>query len=528
MIEHITRDTFQNISNLRNLHMSHNKISVLLSDTFYHVPLLQYLDLSYTNTFEYSSMSTLEAIKTLLYGLRIQQTTFKYLANIMYLDLSHTKITRDSAVAFSHLTEKLKFMSLCYTAFPMIGKLFRNTALVGLDLSGNAAAAFNILDDAFEGVSELKVLYFELSNLKNISWLKSLTNLQVLGVAGNNINVVSYDIFSTLSKLVVLDLSVNHVGNWYNRVFTNNKNLRILNLRDNNINIITSEMLKDFSLLDYLSLGDNNFVCDCLLRDLVDIAEYNNKNSDCTRHMIVDVMKNKGNSRISSNKDQNEIPMGTMNISSIIASHIFRRIRMKIDLSNSNVQRANKTRTRFILNHRKNTTTSCSSAEPEANSIVSKLNESSLKFQLLDYEDDHYWCFNETEKLNLIDLKCHQRSFLGDIVQQLSDLTFYAIVSAGTLLGLSLIGLIVYIKRWHIYYYYSSIKSAVLMSEAVKENLDKANSYESGVPNTYDIFISYCQNDRDWVLNELIPNVEESEQISICLHERDFQVGISH
>jgi len=42
----------------------------------------------------------------------------------------------------------------------------------------------------------------------------------------------------------------------------------------------------------------------------------------------------------------------------------------------------------------------------------------------------------------------------------------------------------------------------------------------------YDIFISYSDNDRDWVLNSLLPNLETKSKVNVCLHERDFQVGI--
>lgn len=43
----------------------------------------------------------------------------------------------------------------------------------------------------------------------------------------------------------------------------------------------------------------------------------------------------------------------------------------------------------------------------------------------------------------------------------------------------------------------------------------------------YDVFVSYCEHDRGWVLDHFLPNVENNSDLSVCLHERDFQVGLS-
>lgn len=207
-IEYVTKEAFKNMTNLRNLYMSHNKIFEIPVDAFHHVQSVRYLDLSFTNAIDITiPIPTLQAIWNLIYGLKVYQFTFRSLPNLEYLDLSHTKLTRNSAVAFTYLSQKLKFLSLCYTAFPMIGSaIFKNTELIFLDLSGNPYTSYNIIDDTFDGVRDtLKYLFFENSNIKELDWLVHLSNIHVLGLSGNNINTVSLDTFSKLQSLQVIE-----------------------------------------------------------------------------------------------------------------------------------------------------------------------------------------------------------------------------------------------------------------------------------------------------------------------------------
>ncbi|ESO87342.1 hypothetical protein LOTGIDRAFT_107312 [Lottia gigantea] len=40
----------------------------------------------------------------------------------------------------------------------------------------------------------------------------------------------------------------------------------------------------------------------------------------------------------------------------------------------------------------------------------------------------------------------------------------------------------------------------------------------------YDVFVSYSAED-DWVLDNLVPQLEGNEGMKLCIHERDFQPG---
>jgi len=405
-IEYVSKEAFRNVSNLRRLFMSDNKIMTISHDTFYYVQGVQYLDLSFTNFLTYSyqlQLPTLEMALSLIYGLKIQQNVFKYLPELIYLDLSHSKMTRNSAVAFAHLGDKLKFLSLCYTAIPMVSStIFKNTVLEGLDLSGNPYLSYNIIDDAFDGIANtLKYLYFERSNIKDLEWSKSLKNLQVLGLAGNNINALTPAMFQSLESLEILDLSSNHVGNWYRSAFHNNSALRVLNLRSNTINMLSNEMLKDFERLDYLSLGDNDFICDCHLRAVVEVAAANNKDADCSYRLL--------------NYSQNAVGEEVISLaeSLIIDRKLWQsRYIPLLQRSYSNIREFN--RANHIIKLRFSSedymVAKCSAAQPYHLGDLD--GDLTLKFQLLDYEASQYYCFNNTDQLQVDELNCQIRSMM--------------------------------------------------------------------------------------------------------------------
>ena len=53
--------------------------------------------------------------------------------------------------------------------------------------------------------------------------------------------------------------------------------------------------------------------------------------------------------------------------------------------------------------------------------------------------------------------------------------------------------------------------------DKVKENINEKE---------YDAFVSYHSNDWDWVLDTLMPQLEEEYGFKLCVHERDFDLGI--
>uniref|UniRef100_A0A034V8Z1 Toll-like receptor 1 n=1 Tax=Bactrocera dorsalis TaxID=27457 RepID=A0A034V8Z1_BACDO len=545
-IETVDRDVFRNITGIRKLFMSRNKMLSIPKNTFQLLSKLEYLDLSYTNLLELDSKMpnpTLDAIWNLLYGVHVQAGTFKGLKKLKFLDMSHTKITRNSAMSFAQLGPELELMSLCFTDFPLFdNSLFKNTRLMALDLSGNPHAAFNCIDDAFESLTDsLEYLFFEYSNLKELYWLKHLKQLRVLSLSKNNVNTLTTDYFGSLENLELIDLGYNNIGNWYEPAFGNNTKLRVLNLRNNNINILNYAMLNDFKTLEFLGLSENNFACDCLLSDLVALAVLNNKKAECAGNVLGDntdtILDNSANNtdNAEDNAENNATELRTL-LSAVLKKRPQKPQKPpKPSYGNLHDYYTRRSATRLLTVTPKaylRLTYEASDDECETLKSVEYTsnfwNGSMPRFRLIDYEDDDYWCFNGTQRMQFEQLSCEMTSLDSIIEEGIQKLRIIVIASVCSLLGLTLLIVFLYMKRWHIYYYYSSLKSAALMSMATKDQVNKFNELAESDPHmVYDIFISYCQSDRDWVLEELLPNVEETGNISICLHERDFQIGVA-
>lgn len=76
-----------------------------------------------------------------------------------------------------------------------------------------------------------------------------------------------------------------------------------------------------------------------------------------------------------------------------------------------------------------------------------------------------------------------------------------------------------YWKRWEIKLFTKAVKNAAVLSIMGRKD------YES-IHFQYHVFVSYSDNDRKWVLENLLPRLETYDDLKVCLHERDFQVQI--
>lgn len=174
---------------------------------------------------------------------------FTNLKRLMFLDLSHTKLSEGSVQALLGLQPALEQLSLCYTEISeLIPAMFENKNIKVLDLSGNPQLYKNLHPYHLSGLETLEILVFRNSSIENISLLSSLERLRMLDLSNNLITYLSADNFTTLQNLEIFDVDHNQIYNWNRSIFANNLKLKILNLRANNITLMADEMLRDFYL----------------------------------------------------------------------------------------------------------------------------------------------------------------------------------------------------------------------------------------------------------------------------------------
>lgn len=121
-----------------------------------------------------------------------------------------------------------------------------------------------------------------------------------------------------------------------------------------------------------------------------------------------------------------------------------------------------------------------------------------------------------------------------EIYQPLMDAFQYVYLYVLFIIPISLIIALWYWKRADIKYFFALFRNSLILSldkddkkTLMMTNRKKSTNSVAGDQFTYDVFVSYSEKDRSWVLDELIPNIEKRAEINICLHERDFQVGLS-
>lgn len=523
-IKHIYENSFENLTNLHKIFLPHNELAQIYSNTFANFHNLVHLDLSF-NSVEIRVRDPYTSVND---GIVFHDGTFDTLKSLLFLDISFTKISPTSTKTLSTLPVNVQLLSLCYSSLPIIpGGMFSSTQLRVLDLSGNPTLAYNFQADSLDGLAEtLQILSVENSNIKSLHWFCKLKNLVILQLQQNNINQLSEMTFEGLDALEMLDLSSNHLSNWYTRAFKFNPKLRLLKLRDNNINLITSEMLKDFTDLHYLALGNNNFICACMLRDFMDMAARNTRHKNCT---VIDRSPPNITETI---QDQllNQYPRQQRNLWNPynIGGHIFMEYRELTELSHDNMIKLKQKYLRYTLEvYRPNGNIKTQKNRQIRNAHFEGF-PLNFTFQLMDFNEENYRCINSTTNfkffLTEIDNCTIDHSF--DLVQFRKTTNTLALI-LGLLLGFSILYIFLYYKWWYIRYFFVLLRNVAILSFMNKDtkNLVKKHSIDPEDSYHYDVFVSYCDENRNWILDEFLPNVEQWRDIKVCLHERDFQVS---
>lgn len=209
--------------------------------------------------------------------------TFTFYEKLYLLDVSRNRVKNLGSGNFK--TQKvLKFLNLSNNFIDVLGKdAFQGlTYLTELDLSNNQLESIGPLafrdlsnltilkmngnqldyfeDETFKATPNLQALYLDYNSFIDIPReLSVLTQLKVLSLAKNLIEIIENDKVPNLSELQTLVLVENMITEIEPKGFANLAKLDHLDLSNNNLSTLPTAQLSKLSKLVNLKLSGNNF-----------------------------------------------------------------------------------------------------------------------------------------------------------------------------------------------------------------------------------------------------------------------------
>ncbi|XP_075043320.1 uncharacterized protein LOC142102374 [Mixophyes fleayi] len=233
------------LGNLKELNLSKNpRLTYLHAHTFQGLSTLVSLDLSHCNIFE------------------IHPLVFSHVSSLEVLDLGFNKIHY-----VPQALRKLRNVTRLYMENNKIEAIGKNSfkyqgALQDLNLRRNRIWA--IQDEAFNQLNKLNVLnlgHNSISHLPN-QLFSGLDQLKIMYLEANEIDQVNCS-FNRLVHLKKLHLNNNRITHITHKAFSSLKQLQLLHLNKNNLTSIPSYLFSDMPKLKSLFLSFNPWNCDC-------------------------------------------------------------------------------------------------------------------------------------------------------------------------------------------------------------------------------------------------------------------------
>ncbi|KAL0892982.1 hypothetical protein ABMA27_014650 [Loxostege sticticalis] len=229
-------------SSVRQIILSHNKISHISSEAFGESVYLEILDL------HKNSINT------------IKRKSFSDLISVQILDLSFNIISQMSVEQFCNLN-KLRYLKLHHNNIRLLPRdVFKNTIIEHLDLSHNEISLFPVTALSQIGftlryldLSHNRIEYLDSNIFRNTQFLLNLN------LGHNLLTVLSDNTFSSLGGLRELDLSFNSIKANFKELFHNLPNLRHLNLANVSLKSVPYLPLTNLTSLNLTSNYINSF-----------------------------------------------------------------------------------------------------------------------------------------------------------------------------------------------------------------------------------------------------------------------------
>ncbi|XP_041934265.1 toll-like receptor 13 [Alosa sapidissima] len=449
---------------------------------------LQYNYIQRVNEFAFAHTPGLKTLKLNINSIAIlHPKAFCHLTKLTTLRLDNNLLTYLYNDSFIDL-HSLKTLNLRNNR---ISGIFKNTfqslkSLIILDLGGNRITKFK--EGAFTGLKSLTNIYLDNNRLTAIeihSFAKLSSTLKVLDLQYNKIRYLTKRTtcpFANFSKLKDLKLDAQQpygITLLPDAFFSGLRSLTYLSLRNNHISRFGSTTFDDLSSLQYLTL-DNSGVG--------------------VKPLPPGIFKNL----------QNLTFLGTENMGiESFSEHVFGNLTSLNRLQlNQNVM---------------------SAIDPVVFEKIPNLTYLDLRNTPLTctcHNSDLQNWTNTNQRVQIVylyNMRCPDLSnssfYNFDTNVCYLDIGVYLFVSTSNVVFLLTILPLLYVKLyWKLKYSYYVFRS--WFGEQWRRLRDAEEECK------YDAFISYNSADEEWVLKELVPNLEGKDSLlRLCLHHRDFEPG---
>ncbi|XP_067216691.1 protein toll-like [Linepithema humile] len=513
---YVDKDLLANLKNLTTLLLNYNNLHHLTAEFFDYTTQLMHLYLRSNK------------LKLITPG------TFDKLNNLIRLDLSSNHLTQLELGIFDKLIA-LQFLNLNYNYLSTLPEniFVKLKNLKQLHLGANYFTDFprNLLQN------NQNLIAVDMSSNKNLTLLhgcfSNMIKLRFLGLKNNGLIALPEDLIWRSFQLQFIDLSKNYLKSLPEHVFRDAINLKTLLLKSNNIIALSDYIFKNTSLLKVLDLSDNRITS--ISREL-----FNGLHALMELNMAQNHLRTISAESFSSLKSL-KVAIFSNNHLTLQSTFFYPNIVPKLPFHYCHSLKA------LYLSHNNisdiifdGLSSTIEILQLHSNNI-SKIHPDVLEFFrnstsliYLTLHDNPWECNCDTvDFLHFIHAEYRKITDIFEVSQTMchgtnksvSDMTFYdfcpldttAIISISVLI--ILIGFIICI--FGLYYKYQELIKIWLFAHewwfVTKDLLNKEK--------LYDAFVSYSHDDHSFIINELVPKLENGPTLyKLCLHYRDCSI----
>ncbi|XP_067865584.1 toll-like receptor 13 [Heterodontus francisci] len=443
--------------------------------------------------------------------LQLDAYAFSRLAALEYLDVSANNLRDLDASVFYGLgnLQQLHFESNKVTDLDVAPFQYLKN-LRGLSLGWNSIGI--IKKSAFQNLTKLEKLFLAGNRIKRIERFSfsSLVALKVLHLWGNCLTQLSFDALVGLRNLVHLDISQNKLSirsssrkTWL-APFTTLNQLRFLSLSDqgfHGLGALPNTFFKGLHSLEKLVLGYGGRIefADAPFELLTNLRELHISYTELEAKNFAGLFQPLKRLEILylTSVELDDIPLDLFKGLAHLKFINLGRNHLK-NLSREVLANLGSLQCLDINNNP--LSCSCKNSWFRNWSVEDPL----VQVPFLS----SYHCGHKRERFVNFDIS------LCDI-----DVSMYCFIATSLLILFTLALPLLYIKT-NIYCRYLWYMQRAWLGGRRADKLGKGC--------IYDAFVSYSSSDEDWVINQLLPHLEQQgpEQFQICLHSRDFELGL--